>query len=373
MEQVDICIVGGGMAGASVAFHVAPAARVLLLEREPHVGYHSTGRSAALYHRQYGSPVVRALTGASEPFFRSPPSGFAAVLTERGSLVVGRADQHDALKEHEAAAVASNQTLTRLSQAEVLQLIPALRPAAVAWGLFDSLAMDMNVDSLLQGYLKSARQHGARVLTGQEIQTVRRDGPRWHVRTAELEVAADIVVNAAGAWADELAGLAGIAPLRLVPYRRTAFTFEAPEMMSVAHWPMVADAEELFYFKPDAGRILGSLSEEVASPPCDVQPEDFDVALAVDRIEATVSFPINRVVRAWAGLRTFAPDRNPVSGFEESAPGFYWHAALGGYGIQTSAALGAYAGATLTGEALPVALTEHGLRAGLLAPARLRQ
>jgi len=135
---------------------------------------------------------------------------------------------------------------------------------------------------------------------------------------------------------------------------------------------MVADAEEQFYFKPDAGRILGSLSEEVASPPCDVQPEDLDVALAVDRIEATVNFPIKRVLRAWAGLRTFATDRNPVSGFEESAPGFYWHAALGGYGIQTSAALGAYAGATLTGSGLPGALSAQGLRAEQLAPGRLR-
>jgi D-arginine dehydrogenase len=247
-----------------------------------------------------------------------------------------------------------------------------LRPQAAAWGLFDSLAMDLDVEALLQGYLKSARRHGARVLTGQEIQAIRRDGPRWQVRTAEFEVTADVVVNAAGAWADEVAGLAGIAPLHLVPYRRTAFTFEVPATVSSARWPMVVDAEEQFYFKPDAGRILGSLSEEVASPPCDVQPEDLDVALAVDRIEATVTFPLTRVVRAWAGLRTFGPDRNPVSGFEDSAPGFYWHAALGGYGIQTSAALGAYAGAALTGRSVPAELAARGLRAEQLTPARLR-
>jgi D-arginine dehydrogenase len=372
MEQVDICIVGGGIAGASVAFHVAPQARVLVLEREPHVGYHSTGRSAALYHPQYGSPVIRALTLASGPFYRAAPEGFAAVLSERGSLVVGRADQQAALEEHEAAAAASNQVVTRLSRAELLALIPALRPEAAAWGLHDRLAMDMDVEALLQGYLKSGRRHGLRVLTGQDIQAIRRDGSRWRVRTAELEVSADIVVNAAGAWADEVAGLAGIAPLGLIPYRRTAFTFEAPASVSAAHWPMVADAEEQFYFKPDAGRMLGSLAEEVAAPPADVQPEDLDVALAVDRIEATVNFPIRRVVRAWAGLRTFGPDRNPVSGFEDSAPGFYWHAALGGYGIQTSAALGAYAAAALTGRGIPAELAARGLRAAELAPARLR-
>jgi D-arginine dehydrogenase len=229
----------------------------------------------------------------------------------------------------------------------------------------------MDVEALLQGYLKSARREGLRVLTGQDVLEIRR-GDRWHVRTHEIELSAQIIVNAAGAWADEIAKLAGLAPLGLVPHRRTAFTFTVPANLDVARWPFVMDAQEQFYFKPDAGRLLGSLSEEVPSPPCDAQPDDFDVAVAVDRIEAALNFPITRVVRAWTGLRTFGPDRNPVSGFDPSAPGFYWHCALGGYGIQTSAALGAYAGSAIAGLGLPEVLVARGLRAEQLTPARLR-
>ena len=369
MESVDVCIIGGGMAGASIAYHLAAGTSVIMLEREPHVGYHSTGRSAALYHPQYGSRVIRALTIASGPFYQSPPADFGTILSPRASLVIGRTDQESARQKHEAMAKASAQKLIRMSTAEVVALLPELRPEAVAWGLYDDQAMDMDVEVLLQGYLKSARRNGLRVLSGQTVESVARDGTRWSVRTPDQEISARVVVNAAGAWADEVAGLASIAPLNLIPYRRTAFTFDAPDPAAAARWPMVIDAEEQFYFKPDAGRVLGSLSEEAASPPCDVQPDDLDVAIAVDRLEGALKFPIKRVIRAWAGLRTFGPDRNPVSGFEDSAPGFYWHAAIGGYGIQTSAALGAFAAAVIAGQEPAATL---GVKRADLAPSRLR-
>jgi D-arginine dehydrogenase len=184
---------------------------------------------------------------------------------------------------------------------------------------------------------------------------------------------ADAVVNAAGAWADHVAALAGVAPLGLIPHRRTAFIFDPPETHAVAGWPMVADAAEQYYFKPDAARLLGSLADEVPVPPGDAQPEDLDVAIAVDRIEQVVDFPIRRVLRSWAGLRTFAPDRDPVSGYEPGASGFYWHAGLGGFGIESSAALGAFGAASILDHVLPAALVERGIGAAQLAPIRLRR
>ncbi len=374
METADICIVGGGMAGASIAYHLAPQARVLLLEREPHVAYHSSGRSAAMYTPQYGSPVIRQLTAGSGPFVREPPAGFTAtpLLSERGFLTIGAADERALLELHVARAAATAATLVRLTGAEARALVPVLRPAAVDWALYDRDAMDLDVEALLQGFLRGARSNGARVATSAEVLEIRADGGRCRVRTAELEVQADVVVNAAGAWADELAMRAGVAPLGLVPQRRTAFVFDAPAGVDCARWPMVSDVEERFYFKPDAGRLLGSLAEEVPSPPCDAQPDDLDVATAVDRIEQATDFPIRRVVRSWTGLRTFAPDRDPVSGFEPGTRGFYWHAALGGYGIQTAAALGEFAASQILGRELPAALAARGLDAAQLAPARLR-
>ena len=362
------------MAGASVAYYVAPHASVLLLEREPHVGYHSTGRSAALYSPQYGSRVIRLLTAASGPFLRAPPNGFAShpLLTPRGFMTVGTRAERGDLAELEALAMATGSPLQRLSGDEVRSLVPVLRTNVVDWGALDRSAMDMDVEAILQGFLKGARRHGARVATGEEVLSLERAGTRWRVRSSTLGISASVIINASGAWADEIAARAGIAPLGLVPHRRTAFNFDPPAGMDLTQWPMVIYTGEQFYFKPDAGRLLGSLAEEVASRACDAQPEELDVATAVDRIEQVVDFPIQRVVRSWTGLRIFGADRDPVSGFEPTAPGFYWHAALGGYGIQTSAALGDYAAARILGRPVPNALAELGMTAAQLDPARLR-
>lgn len=375
MDSVDVCIIGGGMAGASVAFHLAPHAAVAVLEREPQVGYHSTGRSAALYAPQYGSPVIRRLTASAGEFLSAPPDGFAAapLLTDRGFMTIGSAAQRPALERHEALARASGQTATRLSTRDALELVPSLRPEAVDWALLDRTARDLDVESLLQGFLRGARAHGARVITGREVAVLERDGGGWRIGGNDFELQARILVDAAGAWADEIAGRAGVAPLGLVPHRRTAFVFDPPEQVAVARWPMVSDADELFYFKPEAGRLLGSLAEETPSPPVDAQPDELDVAIAVDRIEQAVDFAVRRVLRSWTGLRVFGPDRDPVSGFEPGVPGFYWHAAIGGYGIQTAPALGAFAAAMILGHEPPPALAERGLSVPQLAPERLRR
>jgi D-arginine dehydrogenase len=375
MESVDVCIIGGGMAGASVAFNLAPHARVLLLEREPHVAYHSTGRSAALYAPNYCSALVQRLTLAGQSFLEAPPAGFATtpLLHERGYLMIGKDSQLAALEQYEREARAANLATTRLSAQEALALVPVLRAGAFDWALLDPNAWDLDVDALLQGFLRGARAHGAQVRTAHEVLTVRSDGADWHVGGRDFSVRARVVVNAAGAWADELAGIAGVAPLQLVPHRRTAFIFDPPAGRDVARWPMVADADERFYFKPDAGRLLGSLGEEQPSPPVDAQPEDLDVAIAVDRIEQVVDFSVQRVLRSWTGLRVFGPDRDPVSGFAAGAPGYYWHAGLGGYGIQTAAALGKFAAAMILGQELPEALREHHAGPEQLGPQRLHR
>jgi len=375
MDSVDVCIIGGGMAGASVGFHLAAHANIVLLEREPHVGYHSTGRSAALYAPQYGSPVIRRLTAGAGSFLRAPPAGFAAtpLLTDRGFMTIGSVAQRPALERHEAIARASGQTATRLTAREAREIVPALRPEATDWALLDPTAQDLDVEALLQGFLRGARAHGARVLTTHEVAVLERDGDRWRVGGPGFEFRARIIVNAAGAWADEVAGRAAVPPLGLVPHRRTAFIFDCPEHVTVARWPMVSDADELFYFKPEAGRLLGSLAEEVPSPPTDARPDDLDVALAVDRIEQVVDFSVRRVLRSWTGLRVFGPDRDPVSGFEPGVPGFYWHAAIGGYGIQTAPALGEFAAAMILGRRPPAMLSARGLAPAQLAPERLRR
>lgn len=374
MEHYDVCIVGAGIAGASVAYHLAPHARVLLLERESHPGSHSTGRSAAVYSPQYGSLLNRRLTAVAGRFLRDPPTGFAAVplLTPRGFLTVG----HDAdLAAREAAleeAAATGEPLVPLTPGEVRARVPFLRPDAVRWGLYDAAAEDMDVEAMLQGYLRGARGHGATVRSDAEVLGLAHGSDGWTVHTGGDAVTAAVVVNAAGAWADPLGALAGAAPLRIVPHRRTAFVCDVPARVDLARCPMTVWADEAFYFKPEAGRLLGSLAEETPTAPCDPQPDDLDVAIAVDRIEGVVDFTIHKLVRAWTGLRSFAPDRDPVSGFDSRLPGFYWHAALGGYGIQTSAALGAFAASRVLDRPLPPVLADAGLAAADLSPARLR-
>ena len=375
MDPVDVCIIGGGMAGASVACHLAPHARVTLLERESHVGYHSTGRSAALYSPNYCTSLVQRLTLAGQPFLTSPPTGFTAtpLLRDRGYLMIGRTAQLAARGQYEEEARAVGLETRQLTIPEARELVPVLRPEAIDWALLDPNAWDLDVDSLLQGFLRGARANGAAVLTSCEVVTLTRDGDAWRIAGSGFDIRAGIVVNAAGAWADVIARRAGVAPLGLVPHRRTAFIFDAPENVAVANWPMVADAEEQFYFKPDAGRLLGSLGEEVPSPPVDAHPEDLDVAIAVDRIEQVIDFPVRRVLRSWTGLRVFAADRDPVSGFEPGTAGFYWHAGLGGVGIQTAAALGPFAAAMILGCAPTTALNGHRVVAAELAPTRLRR
>jgi len=378
MTSCDFLIIGGGIAGASAAFELAATGRVLLLERESQPGYHSTGRSAALYSETYGNATIRALTTGSRPFYDAAmASGFSEhpVLTPRGVLLIGREDQRASLDRAFREGSVLTPSLRMLDRSEALKLAPMLRPDYVAGAVWEPDAMDLDVHAIHHGYLKGLRARGGQVVTDAELLSLTRHGGLWHTETRSGSHSAPWIVNAAGAWADTVAALAGLEPIGLVPKRRTAITFDPtpiPDQADVARWPMVCDADETFYFKPEGGRLLGSPADETPSEPCDAQAEELDIALTVDRIERASLFTVRRISHRWAGLRTFAPDKSPVVGPDPGAQGFFWLAGQGGYGIQTAPAMARTAAGLLTTGQVPEDLATLGVTAADLAPERLR-
>lgn len=351
MKSFDILIIGAGIAGASVAAELARTHRVAILEREEQPGYHSTGRSAALFSEIYGNGVVRALSRASRDFFYRPPAGFAEhpLVKPRGSLYIARQEQIPRLEEFARNADLAG-SIRRLSREDALRACPVLRPEYVAAAVFEGDAADVDVNELHQGYLRQFRHAGGTLVLTADVQALAYREGAWNLQTRAGEFSAPIVVNAAGAWADTVAGKAGAAPLGIKPRRRTALLAELPPGISAEAWPMVIDIDENFYLKPDAGLLLISPADETPVTPCDVQPEEFDVAVAVDRIEQATTLGITRIRRRWAGLRSFAPDRSPVIGFDGALPGFFWLAGQGGYGIQTAPAAARLAASLLRGD-----------------------
>lgn len=363
----DIAVIGAGIAGASLAFFAAPHARVLLLEREPMPGQHSTGRSAAMFMESYGSPQVRALTRASRAFLESPPGGFgdAPLIAPRGALYIGPAARAEELHTLQATLRAEGNPAELLDSGAALALCAALRPEAAALAVLDPLAADLDVHRLHQGFLRGARAAGAELRCNAEVLTLQRGGKAWHLDTTAGHVTAGTVVNAAGAWADMLGARAGLAPIGLQPRRRSAFVFEAPAGLQTAHWPCVADLDESFYFKPEAGLLLGSPANADPVAPHDVVPEELDIATGIHHIEQATTLTIRRPRRSWAGLRSFVPDGDLVGGFEPAVDGFFWLAAQGGYGIQTSAAMGELCAALALQRSVPAwadAALLHSLR-----------
>lgn len=374
MQDFDFAIVGAGIAGVSAAYHLAPHARVVILEREHVPAYHTTGRSAALHSETYGNASIRAITVVSGRFYRAPPPGFAdnPLLTPRGAIVTGRAEQESAVKAAAADYAQLVPSVRWLDPAEVLYLQPLLKPEAAGGGaIFEPEADDMDVAAIHAGFLKGTRAAGAVLCLNAEVVALdRRDG-RWTIRLRDGEsVGAANIVNAAGAWADVLGGLAGCAPIGLVPKRRTAFTFDSPQGLDLTHLPMAIDFDESFYFKPEVGQFLGSLADETPSPPCDAQPEEIDVATAVDRIETASTLTIRRIKNKWAGLRSFVADKSLVAGYDPGVEGFFWLAGQGGYGIQTAAAAGRLASSLALGKGMPADLTDLDVREAALSPGR---
>lgn len=373
--MADILIVGGGIAGAGAAYELSAFASVVVLEREAQCGYHSTGRSAASFTENYGGPVIRRLAIASRAFLDAPPADFCdhPLLTARGMFTIARTDQLDILAQQFELAHALVPTIRRIDAAAAVARVPILRPDYVAGVFEEPHSKDLDVHGLHQGFLKGAKARGAKLVLNAGVEAIERRDGEWRVTTAAGSFAAPTLVNAAGAWADTIAEYAGAGPVGLVPKRRTAFNIPAPTGLDVRGWPMVVDAGEEFYFKTDAGQLLVSPADATPSAPTDAYPEDLDVAAGVERFERATTVNVQRVSRTWAGLRTFARDGAPVVGFDGGADGFFWLAGQGGYGIKTSPALSRACACLIRHGRLPEDLTELGISAAELSPARLRR
>lgn len=369
----DVIIIGAGIAGASIGHWLAQHARVVILEREAHAGYHATGRSAALFMESYGTPQVRALTRASRAFFQSPPTGFAdsPILSARGALVVGAQGEEAALQAHWETLKAFSENGARLSVAQTCKLLPVLRPDRLIGGVYEPDAADIDVNTLHQAFLRSVRRLGGSIITRAEVTGITRGGNRWEVHTSAGNFEAPIIVNAAGAWADQVGELAGTRCIGLQPKRRSAFVFAPPVNLDHRRWPATIGASEDWYIKPDAGQILGSPANVDPVEPHDVQPEELDIALAIDRIQTMTTLSINRPLRTWAGLRSFVDDGDLIGGWDPAVSGFFWVAAQGGYGIQTSAAMGEACAALALGHRIPDHLAAFGLNEAMLSPTRI--
>ncbi|MDJ0923868.1 MAG: FAD-binding oxidoreductase [Acidimicrobiia bacterium] len=369
----DFIVIGGGIAGASAAYELAGHGRVVLLERESVAGYHTTGRSAALYTAAWEKGLWRTLAMSSRPFLEDPPAGFVEypLLAPLPVLMIGRDDQRTLVEA--LVADAGRDVETRIVKAaEAEQLCPLLRTGYVALAALEPDSMAIDVDALHQGFLRGVRKRGGAVKLSHGVDRIRRISGGWNVAAGDVEMTAPVVVNAAGAWCDVVAGLAGVAKIGLVPKRRSAFTFAAPEGISLEALPMVIDVAEQFYFKPDAGQLMGSLAEATPMEPHDVRPEEIDVARGIARIEAATTLRITHVRRTWAGLRSFVEDGVPVVGEDDSAPGFFWLAGQGGAGIMTSPTLAQLVTGLIIDKRVPEKLASIGISEAALGVGRLR-
>lgn len=375
MQLQDFVVIGAGIAGASVAYRLAEHATVTVLEREAQPGYHSTGRSAAMFMETYGTPNIQALTRVGRDFYEHPPAGFTdtPILTPRGVLYIAREDQMDLLTAAYDAALARSPNVEMVDGPALLAEVPCLRPEAAFAGMREGGAADLDVNALHQGYLRGLKQRGGTLRNNAHVTAITPHADGWEVTLADgSTLLTRKIVNAAGAWADVVAGLAGVRPVGLEPRRRTAFIFAAPEGMATEHWPSVVGIDESFYFKPDAGLLLGSPANADPTEPHDVVPEEIDVATGIYHIEQSTTMTIRRPRNTWAGLRSFVEDGDLVIGWDAEQPNFFWLAAQGGYGIQSAAGASLLAKNLLLGEALDETLVAQGVDVAGLDPARLR-
>ncbi|MGL4440805.1 MAG: NAD(P)/FAD-dependent oxidoreductase [Bosea sp. (in: a-proteobacteria)] len=369
----DFLIIGAGISGAAAAFELAAHGSVIVLEAEAMPGYHSTGRSAALYTRNYGNSVVRRINQASHGFFTSPPDGFTDVplLTPRGSLTIASFENRDGLGPILGLSEPGHEII-EVSAARCLELCPILRSDHVATGAFEPGVMDMDVAAIHHGFLKGLKARGGVVTCKARVEGIERKAGQWHVAAGDVMIAARIVVNAAGAWAGEIGLMAGATDVGLIPKRRTAITVDVPTGTGLSAMPAVDVIGGDGYFKPDAGRLMASPGDQTPVAPQDAQPDEWDVAVLVDWLQTQTTLEVRRIASSWAGLRSFVADETPVVGFDGQVEGFFWLAGQGGYGIMMAPALGRATASLVTKGELPADLTATGLMPANLAPERLK-
>jgi len=370
--MTDFIVIGGGIAGVAAAAHLAPHGSVILLEMESSLAYHTTGRSAALFVVNYGGEGSRPLAQASQPFLEDPPEGSTdtPLLADRGALWVADESQLEHLRKIADEGLESGAGSRLVETAEMLRMVPKLRPERVAGGLYEPSARDIDVAALHQAFVRIARRHGADIRLSSPVTSLGKLDRGWRVSTPDGDVDCSAVVNAAGAWGDRVATIAGIEPIGLQPMRRTAFMVPGDE--AYARWPMVVDVDHHFYFRPDGVQLLCSLAEETPSEPVDPRPDMEDVALAIERINQATTLDIRTVSSQWTGLRTFAPDRDLVIGEEPTTSGFFWLVGQGGTGIMTSPAYGALIASQVLGTSLPGDLAGAGVDPARTSPDRFR-
>jgi D-arginine dehydrogenase len=376
VNSIDIVVIGAGIAGLSAAAALARHGRVAVLEAEAALGYHSSGRSATFCHYGIGDATVRGLTTYSRGFFQDPPSDCApSPLSRRASaLFVATAGMLDDLERLHGDMARFAPGLEWVGESDMRQLFPILKVGedAVLRGVLDPDGLRLDADALLQSYARQVRAAGGVVQLGQRIASIRRDGAGWRVvGEAGQAWTAPVLVNAAGAWADGIAVMAGLRPLGLQPKRRTIIMLDAPAGADARDWPFLKTAVDDFYMLPESGRLIASPVDEIASDPGDAQPEEYDIALAAAKVEEYTDLPVRRIGRSWAGLRSFVADRVPVAGFAPDAPGFFWLAGQGGYGLQTAPAMASIVEALVTGGSWPIGLAELGVGAEKILPDRL--
>ena len=371
--MIDFAVIGGGIAGVSAAAHLAPHGSVTLLELEGALSYHSTGRSAAMFRVNYEAPGSRALAWASRHFLENPPVGSTdrPLLTDRGLLWVADESQMPDLKRIErGGGCASTTGLVLISGEEVMDMVPVMRCEQIAGGLYEPTALDLDVAGLHQAFVRIARRLGVEFRTRAAVTAIDRTPGGWIVRGDGWRMRCRAVINAAGAWGDNVAVMAGVEPIGLESFRRTVFMVTGRS--DYAQWPMVVDADRRFYFKPDGAQLLCSLAEEDPAMPMDSRPRMEDVALAIERINEATTLGIRSVNSEWTGLRTFALDRELVVGEDPAAPGFFWLVGQGGTGIRTSPAYGALLASQVLGVGLSDELLEAGVDPAITHPARFR-